>query len=56
MLRNIIITWANFPKNRVDEETAEKDQVEEDIKTKQTAEYTLSAITCAPILKTKIPN
>ena len=34
----------------------EKDQVEEDIKTKQNAEYTLTATTCVHILKTKTTN
>ena len=37
-------------------ETDEKDQVEEAAKTKQNAEYTLTAITYDPILKTKTPN
>ena len=45
-----------YHKNYVDEEIAEKDQVEEAIKTKQNAEYTLTAITCVPILKYKTPN
>jgi hypothetical protein len=47
-----IITWVNIIKNKVDVETDEKDQVEEAIKTKQNAEYTLTATTCVPILKT----
>jgi hypothetical protein len=37
-------------------ETDEKDQVEEAAKTKQNAEYTLTATTCVPILKAKTHN
>ena len=37
-------------------EIDEKDQVEEAIKTKQNAEYMLTATTCVPILKNKTPN
>ena len=37
-------------------EIDERDQVEEDIKTRQNAEYMLTATNCIPILKTKTPN
>jgi hypothetical protein len=50
------IVSENITKNYVDEEIAEKDQVEEAAKTKQNAEYTLTFTTCDPILKNKTPN
>ena len=46
----------DYKKNYVDEEIAEKDQVEEAVKTKQNSEYTLTVNPCVPILKNKIPN
>jgi hypothetical protein len=52
----MINTWVNIIKNKVDVEIDEKDQVEEAIKTKQNAEYALTATTCVHILKTKTPN
>ena len=45
-----------FNEKKVDVETAEKDQVEEAIKTKQNSEYMLTFTTCVLILKTKTPN
>ena len=43
-------------KNAIDVEIDEKDQVEEAVETKQTAEYTLTINTCVPTLKNKIHN
>ena len=42
--------------DNVDEKIAEKDQVEEAVKTKQNAEYKLTTNIWANILKNKIPN
>ena len=49
-------TWTNTIKNNVDVEIAEKNPVEEAIKTKQNTEDRLTINIWAPIFKNKIPN